>query len=209
MRTMYDSITAANIPTDAAMVAGYLDGLYKWSASDWARFPNAVKVGIAVFTTTNNGMVLDVEHGNGDCSPKNVIKVPKWITQRRNAGCDPSVYCSKDTQPAVIAACQAAGVALPHWWIAWYSAPDHSKPLPDTEALQYAADGSYDLSVVTDYWPGVDNGQTWPASHITQSLAQVESATAAAATAPNLTTAWAQLRAAQAAITAAMAALGS
>lgn len=208
MRTMYDSVTAANIPADAAMVAGYLDGLYRWSASDWARFPNAVKVGIAVFASTNNGMVLDVEKGNA--TPE---EAPIWIKARRAAGCDPTVYCSKDTQPAIQAACQAQGVAEPHWWIAWYSAPDHSTPLPGTMALQYAADvagpGSYDVSVVVDSWPGVDNGQTWPASHITQSLAQVESATTAAATAPDVQTAWKQLRAAQAAITAAMAALGS
>ena len=208
MRTMFDSITAANIPTDAVMVAGYLDGLYRWSASDWARFPNAVKVGIAVFSSTDNGMVLDVERGNA--TPQDA---PGWITKRRAAGCDPSVYCSKDTQPAVIAACQTAGVALPHWWIAWYSAPDHSAPLPGTMALQYAADvagyGSYDESVVADYWPGVDNGQTWPASHVTAQLALVETATTTAATAPNVQAAWKALRTAQAAITQALAALGS
>ncbi len=204
MRTMYDSITAANIPTDAVMVAGYLDGLYRWSASDWARFPNAVKVGIAVFATTNNGMVLDVEKGNA--TPQ---EAPGWVAKRRAAGCDPSVYCSLDTQPALKAAFAAAGVAEPHWWIAWYSAPDHSAPLAGTEALQYAADGSYDLSVVADFWPGVDNGQTWPASHVTQSLAKVENATTAAATAPNVQAAWKLLRQAQAELTQALAALGS
>ena len=33
-RLMYDSVISADIPADAAMVAGYVDGLYAWSYND-------------------------------------------------------------------------------------------------------------------------------------------------------------------------------
>ena len=42
MRIMYDAVTAANIPVDAQIVAGYVGGnSYTWSPADWARFPRA------------------------------------------------------------------------------------------------------------------------------------------------------------------------
>jgi len=47
VRTCYDAIHPANIPTNAQMVAGYVDGRYAWSAADWARFPHSVKARIA------------------------------------------------------------------------------------------------------------------------------------------------------------------
>lgn len=37
-RTMYDSTNPGAIPASAALVAGYVDGLYRWSDAAWARF---------------------------------------------------------------------------------------------------------------------------------------------------------------------------
>ena len=88
MRTMFDSVTARNIPTTAKMVAGYVDGLYKWTTADWARFPHAVKVRIACFGRTNDGQVLDVEDGNATPT-----QAPVWVMMRRVKGVDPTVYC--------------------------------------------------------------------------------------------------------------------
>jgi hypothetical protein len=154
MRTMYDAITPANIPTDAQMVAGYVDGRYAWHAADWDLFPFAVKVRIAVFSSTNDGHVLDVEPG---CSTPG--SAPGWVQRRRAAGVDPTVYCNTATWPTVRAAFAAAGVREPHWWIAAY--PGNGPNLyPGSVAHQYADPGPVDISVVADYWPGVDDTST-------------------------------------------------
>lgn len=151
---MYDSITATDIPTTAEMVAGYLaPSRFAWSAADWARFPNATKVQIAVRGSTNAGHVLDVE--TGDATP---VQAVSWVVMRRKAGVDPTVYCNHATQPAVIRAFNAAGVTQPHYWIARY---DGLATLPvGVVAKQYTdtppGGGHFDLSVVADHWPGVD-----------------------------------------------------
>lgn len=153
-RTMYDSTNPAAIPVTAGMVAGYVDGAFVWPAAGWARFPRAVKVRIAVFASTNDGVVLDVERG--DAAP---AQAPGWVQRRRAAGMDPSVYCSISLWPAVRAAFHAAGVAEPHYWVAGYPAGGAVIP-GGAIAHQYAdpltSGGQWDLSVVADYWPGID-----------------------------------------------------
>ena len=152
-RTMYDSITAADIPAGAAMVAGYIDLSSRWSAADWARFPNATKVRITRSASTNDGHVLDVERFLA--TPD---QAPGWVQMRRAAGADPSVYCGAAALSTVQAAFAAAGVAQPHYWVAHY---DNAPQVPSgCVAKQYINDptsgGHYDLSAVADYWPGVD-----------------------------------------------------
>nr|WP_240490884.1 glycoside hydrolase family 25 protein [Amycolatopsis vancoresmycina] len=150
---MYDAVTAANIPGDARMVAGYIDRikLAPWSAADWARFPNAVKVTIVKKAATNDGDVLDVEPG--DASPG---EAPGWVQMRRAAGADPTIYCSLALWPSVRNAFSAAGVAEPHYWIAHY---DGDPAIPaGAIAKQYLGNVApgYDVSSVADYWPAVD-----------------------------------------------------
>ncbi|MEU5261515.1 hypothetical protein [Amycolatopsis sp. NPDC021455] len=156
MRTMYDAVTAANIPRTAAMVAGYIDKikLEPWTDADWARFPNAVKVRIVKKASTNAGHVLDVEPG--DATP---AQAPGWVRLRRAAGADPSVYCNASTWPSVRAAFRSAGVAEPHYWIAKF---DGDPTIPaGAVAKQYRGNVApgYDISSVADHWPGVDSIQ--------------------------------------------------
>jgi hypothetical protein len=151
---MYDSVTAGAIPADAEMVAGYIDGHYRWSDQDWARFPHAVKVRIAVHASTNDGHVLDIE--SGDATP---AQGPGWVLMRRRAGADPSVYCSLAVWDQVRGAFRAAGVREPYYWIAAY--PGNGANLyPGSVAHQYANQGPHgenvDVSVVAEHWPGVD-----------------------------------------------------
>jgi hypothetical protein len=157
MRKMYDTVNTSvgQLPLDAQMVAGYVDGFYRWSAADWARFPSAVHVPIAVHPSTNGGTVLDVE--KGDATPE---QAPGWVTMRRAEGVDPSVYCSHSPWKTVREQFLAQGVAEPHYWVAGY--PDGGPVLfPGAVAHQYADVGphgeNYDTSVVADFWPGVDN----------------------------------------------------
>jgi hypothetical protein len=153
MRIMYDSVTPSAIPTNAALVAGYVDGRYAWSGAEWARFPHSVKVRIATRASTNDGHVLDVEQG--DATP---TQATRWVVMRRAAGVDPSVYCNASTWPSVRAAFESAGVAPPHYWIAHY---DGLTAIPSgAVAKQYndppRSGGNYDISAVADYWPGID-----------------------------------------------------
>lgn len=155
MRTMYDSTTASDIPANAEMVAGYVDGLYKWTPSDWARFPHAVKVRIAVFQTTNDGHVLDVENGNA--TPAQSVD---WVVMRRHAGQDPTVYCGESAWPTIREQFRLRNIQQPHWWIANYNG---GPAIPaGAIAIQYLGSpgnspGHYDVSNVADYWPGVDH----------------------------------------------------
>ena len=150
MRTLYDSVTAADIPADAEMVSGYVDGRYRWSPSDWARFPHAVQVRIAVSASTNDGDVLDVEPG--DATP---AQCPDWIRMRQAAGLPrPTIYCNRSTMGAVQDACRGLSYSL---WIAEWTGSAH--PILGAVAVQYASPGTgsgghYDLSAVyDDSWP--------------------------------------------------------
>ncbi|WP_051943884.1 glycoside hydrolase family 25 domain-containing protein [Streptacidiphilus rugosus] len=148
-RTMYDAVTTLNVPAGATLVAGYGDGYYQNIDEFRARFPRATIVEIAVSSHHNLGVVLDVE--TGDATP---AEAPGWVTMRRAAGVDPTVYCNSSTWPAVRAAFRAAAVAEPHYWIAQYD--NNPVIFAGAVAKQYADPGPYDLSTVADYWPGVD-----------------------------------------------------
>src|ERR1035437_2736494 len=159
-RTMYDSVTMGAIPTSAKMVAFYVDGLYANGTACKARFPNAIRVGIAVFPSTDDGVVLDCE--TGDATPS---QCPGWVVKRRGHGVDPTVYCSESVWPQVQAAFAANKVAQPHYWIAAYPGIGQ-KLYAGSIAHQYAdppgSGGNFDLSIVADFWPGVDSNPQPP-----------------------------------------------
>lgn len=151
MRVMYDSVTPDDIPPDAQLVGGYVDGKYAWTDADWARFPKAVHVRIACLPGTDDGQVLDVE--NGDATPG---QAPEWCHMRRLKGADPTVYCNLSTWSAVRQAFQAHGEPEPHYWIALWNG--QSNLITGAVAHQYADGKRWDLSMVADFWPGVDPG---------------------------------------------------
>ncbi len=163
MRLMYDSTAPWAIPDDAEMVAYYVDGRYAWPQSWLDLFPNAVKVSISA-VGTRSAQVGDVEPG---CiwPPENAVP---WVLQARADGFDPTIYVNErnDWGPT-ITAFNAAEVSEPHWWVAHY---DGVREVPaGAVAKQFAHPGDgggqswetgahYDLSIVADYWPGVDIG---------------------------------------------------
>lgn len=157
MRTMYDAVTAANIVKKdqrPALVAGYIDRikLAPWSAEDWALFPDARKVTIVKKASTRDGHVLDVEPG--DATPE---QAPGWAAQRRADGfAYPTIYCNRSTWPAVKKAFADQRIDPPLYWIATATGRPE---IPDGAiAAQYLLDVApgIDISVVADYWPGVD-----------------------------------------------------
>lgn len=147
-RTMYDSVTVANLPVQAgALYAGYVNGNYTNFVQICQRFPKSRVVSIAVQANAD-AQVLDVEVG--DATPD---QAPAWVTRQRKLGRKrPTVYCNRSTFPAVLAAFAKAKVANPDFWIAdWTNAP-HA--IPGAIAVQFATNAKYDTTCITDaYWP--------------------------------------------------------
>lgn len=154
-RIMYDSVTAADIPRGAGMVAGYVDGIYRWSDADWARFPKATKVRITVGSGTLDADVADME--NGDYTPDQAAAWEKRKIARDGFAVS---YFSISRLPQMQQARERAKVdrsKVGNWFADWNGIP---KVITGSLATQYqhppASGGHYDLSAVVDYWPGVD-----------------------------------------------------
>lgn len=156
-RSMADSVTARDIPVGKFdLVAGYVDGLYKWSDADWALHASSQHVRITVLGTVDGADVADVE--NGDLTPD---EAAAWAARVIYAGRTPALYFSRSAFGAVNAAMVAAGINPSQWtvWAADWTGSPHI--LPGTYATQwadpaYGSGGHFDVSLVTDYWPGID-----------------------------------------------------
>ncbi len=164
-RIMFDSTSPGDIPRDAEMVAYYVDGRYAWPQAWINMFPNAVKVPISAIGVAT-APVGDVEVG---CIWPPANAVP-WVRRARADGYDPTIYMNElNDWPAVRQAFRDAGEPEPHYWTARYNGV---RSIPDgAVARQFAhphdGDGvannpwetgkHYDLSVVADFWPGIDN----------------------------------------------------
>jgi hypothetical protein len=167
MRTMYDSTSPWDVPRDAQLIAGYVDGRYRWPQEWWDLFPHSVHVRISAIGE-EVAPVGDVEKG---CIWPVGNAVP-WVRRARAAGYDPTIYVNHDNDWGPCrAAFHAAGEPEPHWWVARYDGvaiipngaigkqyahpadPPGSRPSGPWEV-----DKHYDVSVVADYWPGIDTG---------------------------------------------------
>lgn len=155
---MYDAanwqaLDPGQMAAAGALVAGYVDGKYQWPAEAWAAFRAAgvTVVQIAVLLSSA-AHVLDVEPGNADA-----LDSVMWVQERRRDGMIPAVYCGG--QPGyswgdVVNAHIAARVDPP---MIWWSNPNGISTLPaGAIARQHTFAGPYDVSIVADYWPGVD-----------------------------------------------------
>lgn len=150
MRIMYDSTTAAKVPVGGDLYAGYVNGWYPSYDALVARFGRSIVVPCSVLPGKNSGIVGDGPPDNGTW-PEWV----KWVEMRRAAGVDPTMYTSMAEWATARTAFADASVAEPHWWIANWTR--HESPVPTgAVALQWQSTAGYDVSIVVDYWPGVD-----------------------------------------------------
>ena len=152
---MRDSTSANDIPVDTPIVAGYVDGAFRWSNSDWQRFARAKKVRIASSAATDDGHVLDVEAG--DATP---FQAPQWAAKRRLKGVDPTCYVNRANYTAVRGQFIAQHIAEPWYWLATL---DNTEPWFNRVcAIQVRGENltghHYDESVVLDNWPTIDKG---------------------------------------------------
>jgi hypothetical protein len=147
-RTMYDALNPDNIPSGATMVAHYVDVISEADARK--RWPNAVLLSIAR-NFNEDAHCCDTEPT--DLTPD---QVPAWLQRQRQRGVDnPWNYSDRSEWPQVQQACQAAGVAQPAYWVAW---PGATAIPPGAVAVQRDFHGDYDVSLVNDFVPGLDQG---------------------------------------------------
>lgn len=167
-RLMYDSTNPFDIPQTARMVAGYTDGLYAWSFDGWKYHGAATKVRICTVSEDVTAHVADVE--NGALTP---TQAAGWASQKWLRGEAPTVYVSASRYQEVVDAFNALHVRIPFFWIAQWDGKNEG--WGGAVAKQFAGSatsgGHYDLSWVTDYWPGVDPppvpaAQPWPTGYL-------------------------------------------
>lgn len=134
--TMYDAVDAAQIPTTATIVAGYVDGsISAWSSTDWDRFPNARFLAITVIGA-DGADVIDCEHG--DVSVQTAVN---WATRNRNR----IIYVNRTTFESNLSTFQAVA-AFTHFWIADWTNIPHL--YPGSLATQWTSGAGFDQSLI-------------------------------------------------------------
>jgi hypothetical protein len=154
---MQDSVNAHALIPGADFYAGYADGRYKNVADIRARFPHTRVISITVLGTTLDVDAADIE--TGDLTPASGAR---WARAKHNRGDHPTLYCNTSTRPAVEAECHKLGLELHRDYEIWEAHYDNVAALPaGAVAKQYRDHGPHgenvDMSVVADYWPGVDS----------------------------------------------------
>lgn len=148
--TVWDSITAADIPPQAPQVGLYVDGPFAWSAEDLARFAHARTIRIATRASTLDADALDVERG--DATP---AQAAAWVRKARpQPGRLPLVYCNRGNRADVEAACAGLRYQL---WVATLDGV--SRMQPGATGTQWAGQtsgsgGHFDLSLFDEAYFG-------------------------------------------------------
>lgn len=130
-----------------AMLAGYVDGKNsKWPELD------LVICEVLITTYPGSGERFNVI----DCESEDFTPLAAYNTvlDERSVNRYPSIYCNRSTWPDVRILFQAAGVEEPPYWIA--TANNEMVIPPGAVAAQFKQEAGCDVSIVEDYWPGVD-----------------------------------------------------
>lgn len=169
LRREGDSTTAGDVPADVELPAGYVDGAYVTVPQLHKRFPHKRIVMITVNGSTPHADVIDQE--SGDATPRASVR---YVVNERKQHGWPTIYFPLSDIAAVCKALAAVGLGpdVPLWTAHYTGKPhicgaDCLKPYgplpfkPLIVATQYATpgigvSGHFDLSLVADYWPGVD-----------------------------------------------------
>ena len=145
-RQLVDALNPGNVPAGSQAIAYYTDVLT--AAQARARWPGAQLLSIDRVPEQLGGVVDDCESG-----ALSVAVLPARAAAKRARGIIPWVYCSRSPWPAVRAAFAATGVAPPLYWIA---VPGPLQLLEGTVATQCLYNGTFDVSALAPYAPGLD-----------------------------------------------------
>ena len=117
-RLMLDSTTPAVLPVNVSLIAGYVNGRFRWSPAEWARFESARQVRVNVTGQPGRGNCLDVESGDATAS-----HAPGWYDSIDWCPKDQlAIYCSRSSVQAVTAAMGGRD------WRLWLATLDGSMP---------------------------------------------------------------------------------
>lgn len=162
---MYDSTTPSDLPEHAELVAGYLDGAYVTVPALSRRRPRPTIATITVLGTPG-AHVADRERGD-----LSAASAARWAAGEIAAGRRPTIYVAMsgwaEVRAEVKKAVPVGKRGRVNYWIARWGA---DKTIPaGAVAVQYAdptrSGHHYDVSVVADYWPGVDPKPKLPRLH--------------------------------------------
>lgn len=154
MREMFDSVTVSDIPRAAMMVAGYANGRYANFPALVKRFPQAIRLGIAIDGKDFRQLahVLDIENGDAepsDFGPWARSMLAQYVHR-------PTAYIQASRLHELLEYHRPGDPPLDVWAADWTGHP-HEIVLKgvNVAAVQFAAPGygspgHYDLSAVYD-----------------------------------------------------------
>ena len=141
---MFDAVTVANIPLNAAAVAGYVNGKWVTYPKLVQLFPKAHLLSIAV-SADFDADCLDVEAG--DATPD---QAAAWVRRQQKRGSHkPVVYTSISNAETLLKALLTAGVSRSdiRLWTAHYTGKTHRCTL---QACGFECGGQADATQYTD-----------------------------------------------------------
>jgi hypothetical protein len=162
MSIMFDAVDIDQIPGDASVVAGYVNGNFVTFSQLCARFPNAHHLSIAV-TAEANADALDVEPGDAVSG-----QVPGWYRRQKARGvARPVIYASASRMATeILPVLKQAGIARSdvRLWSAHFTHIEHlcgpgsCKQMPvqadATQWTDHAHGRNLDQSVLADNFFG-------------------------------------------------------
>lgn len=163
-RIMQDSTNTSAFTAGADLYAGYVlsdtgEG-YNNYASMVARFPSAIHVSICTrFNAT--AQVLDFEAGTTGVTAADAQQAVAWVVQMRQKGITPTIYVQQSLWGWLQGYFISNNVVQPNWWVA--NTSTGAVMIPGAVAHQYTfnlPNNPYDTSIVADFWPGVDAGDS-------------------------------------------------
>ena len=120
--TMYDSIIVAELPADAAAVAGYMNGHWPTFPVLAETHPHAKRLAIAVSASVE-AECLDIEKGDALAT-----EAPAWVRRQQARGVKrPVVYTSLSQAKTVLSILNAHGISRRQvrLWTAHYTGRPH------------------------------------------------------------------------------------
>lgn len=138
--TLFDAVTADNLPAGAVHVCFYTDGTYANEAAVKARCPHATYLSI----TVKGGVADCCDCEQGDLTP---AQAEAWVQARLKEGAfRPVVYASQDTweNQGLLKGLAAYGSKIRRWVAAY---PGTGANVPSGYDAHQFSDGNYDTSV--------------------------------------------------------------
>ena len=144
---MADSTRPWLIPASFKYALAYGNGAYEWADDQVDRFAGHVTIGVRAGHPEQAETCRELDVERWDARPEDA---PGFLARRAELGHDDgTIYCSRSLILPVLWACTAAGVVVPRWHVATLDGTRVVQvPSGVLWAVQFAGEGTYDVSVV-------------------------------------------------------------